>query len=66
VSSITEDQELLEVYQAARDAAMAAFAAAAMGEPDMVKEYEEKLTKREWCVVVALAVVACDDTRIHA
>jgi hypothetical protein len=47
VAGITEDQALFEKYQTARDAAMGAFGASAMGEAEMVKEYEEKLTKSE-------------------
>lgn len=45
VGSITEESVLYEKHQAALDAALTAFRASAMGDPDLIQEFEEKLRK---------------------
>lgn len=45
MAGITEESALYDKHQAAAAAALAGFKRAAMGEPELVKEFEERLTK---------------------
>lgn len=47
MAGITEESALYDKHQAAAAAALAAFNRAAMGEPELVKEFEERLSKGE-------------------
>lgn len=45
VAGITEEAALYDQHQAAKAAALAVFVDAAMGEPELVKEFEKRLEK---------------------
>jgi hypothetical protein len=47
VAGVTEESALYDRHTAAAAAALGSFKRAAMGEPELVKEFEERLTKGE-------------------
>lgn len=46
-AGVTEESALYERHQAAAEAALATFRTGAMGEPELVQEFEERLRKGE-------------------
>lgn len=45
MAGVTEESALYDKHQAAAAAALTAFSKAAMGEPELVKEFEDRLKK---------------------
>jgi hypothetical protein len=56
VAGVLEESVLYDKHQAAAAAAMASFKRNAMGEPELLKEFEERLAKGE-CWFAALSLL---------